>query len=258
LKHLVVQWTEYDNVSFYPAPVDTILKLAEQSNMSVFLGLAHDTSFWSSTQRDPELVAVYLRRLRTRSESVAENVAPSASKYKSFAGWYISEEIEDFSWREPALTLALTEHLRQLAVRLHELSPGARVAISGFSNGQSDPKAFELFWRSLLKTSSIDMFMFQDGIGAGKLDLNTLPLYMEAARRATEAEHCELGVIVEMFQQIDAQFGPAPLERIVRQLGIASHEYPWRVFGFSVPEYMSPLGGAAAERLFAEYVAALP
>jgi len=96
------------------------------------------------------------------------------------------------------------------------------------------------------------------GIGTGKLDLNTLPLYLEAARRATEAEHCELGVIVEMFQQIDAQFAPAPLERIVRQLGIASHEYPKRVFGFSVPEYMSPLGGAEAERLFAEYVAALP
>jgi len=102
------------------------------------------------------------------------------------------------------------------------------------------------------------MLLFQDGIGAGKLDLNSLPLYIAAAWRATEAGSCELGVIVELFQSTDAQFAPAPLERIIRQLGIASREYPQLIFGFSVPEYMSPLGGAEAERLFRDYAAALP
>jgi hypothetical protein len=67
--------------------------------------------------------------------------------------------------------------------------------------------------------------------------------------------------VVESFTQVEGppldenpfRAVPTPIERLLRQLETASRYSSGHVLAFSVPEYMTPLGGEDAERLFREY-----
>ncbi len=263
---VVVQWTVYDDTAFYPTaryvpvahpPLEPILTLADELGMTVTVGLAHDPAFWSKVNRAPALVEPYLRTLQVRSEAVAGELVPLVTRHPSFRGWYITEEIEDGSWKDARARAALFESLRRLAGALRAMTPGAKIAISGFSNAETHPTTFGEFWTSLLRTAPIDVLMFQDGIGTKKQALSFLPLYLAAARDATTVNGRDLQVIVEIFQQTGdgGTFVPAPLPRIERQLKLARRYSGARgPIAFSIPEYMTPLGGAAAERLFEAYL----
>ena len=134
------------------------------------------------------------------------------------------------------------------------------MALSGFANGQLDPHAFENFWSGLLQQAAIDVVLFQDGIGARKLELHELSSYLTAIRNATQAHHRELKIILELFDQVAGpplddrpfQATPAGLERIRQQIE-ASAAYATTLIAFSIPEYMTPLGGPTAEGLFDTY-----
>lgn len=271
LSWLVIQWTVYEETAFYPSqtfqavpnpPLETILQLADAAGMKVFVGLAHDPTFWEKIRRDPVLVEVYLRRLRLRSESAAGQLAPLVRHHPSFQGWYITEEIDDVNWRDPQARNVLFAYLQDVSGRLKAITPGGKVALSGFSNTQLDPLAFEEFWKALLEKASLDEVLFQDGIGVRKLQLTYLPLYLGAIRRAVDAHSRNLQVVVELFQQVNGKLSgdepfkavPAPLERITRQVALAAHYATSGVIAFSVPEYMTPLGGPEAEQLFTKYL----
>ena len=68
--------------------------------------------------------------------------------------------------------------------------------------------------------------------------------------------------MVELFTVAPAAAGkpegfaatPAPLARIERQLAVAGRWASGPVVGFSLPDYMSGFGGAAATRLLDEYL----
>ena len=112
----------------------------------------------------------------------------------------------------------------------------------------------------MLQRASIDVVLFQDGIGARKLAIPDLPLYLTAMRNATQASNRGLAIIIEIFEQVagppldDTPFQaiPATLERIRQQIEAAAAYAPALV-AFSIPEYMTPLGGPAAEGLFEKY-----
>ncbi len=157
---IIVQWTLFDDTAFFPTtdfkavnnpPLETILQLADENQMRVFVGLAHDSTFWLQLKRDPVLIEVYLRRLRIRSVKVAESLAPMVRRHPSFLGWYIPEEIDDRSFRPPEMHSLLVNHLQGLTHSLRTVSPGCETAISGFSSAQSDPRAFEEFWSGMLR-----------------------------------------------------------------------------------------------------------
>ena len=268
---LVVQWSQYDDVTFFPggrapapsaaAVLPAVLRRADEHGMTVTVGLAHDSAYWAKVARDPALVAVYLKTQEQRSLEVARALVPVVAPHRGFAGWYITEEIEDGSWKDPKMRAVLFDYLRRLATGVRALKPGATVAISGFSNAETDPATCFEFWRSLLRTAPIDVLMFQDGVGARKQRLSFLPLYLGAVRDATTAAGRDLQVIVETFDQVsDTPFKavPAPWERIERQLALAAAHSRRGVLAFSIPEYMTPLGGPEAARLFERYLRALP
>lgn len=265
---VVVQWSVNDDVAFYPtaqqaratpAPIPLILRLAEERGIGVKLGLVHDPAFWTKVTRDADRVERYLAMLRVRSESTARELVPLATSHRAFRGWYITEEIEDATWRSARLQEILAGHLHALAGTLRGLTPRAPVSVSTFSNAQTPPATFGEFWSRLLRAAPIQTLMFQDGIGTGKQRLSFLPLYLAAARDATRANQRELQVIVEVFEQradVPAfRAVPAPLERVERQLELAAaFSTPSGPVAFSVPEYMTPLGGTDAERLFDGYL----
>jgi hypothetical protein len=266
MSEILIQWSLYDDVSFSTSPdpkttpnsaIATILELADSARIQVYVGLAYDSKFWQKINRAPELVRVYLKRLYLRSESLGRSLEPLVRSHPSFKGWFIPEEIDDVNWRGAEVRKILFIHLRDTARLLKSLTPGARVAVSGFFGGRMDLQAFEDFWKGLLGEAPVDRVLFQDGIGTRALDWNDLPLYFEAGRRACEARSVNFQVVVELFDQISAspfQARPASWDRVKRQIELASRFAPDGMIGFSVLEYLSPLGGPEAEALLASYL----
>jgi hypothetical protein len=270
LTRVVVQWSLAGDLAFYESaayrrvpnsPVETILRLAEESRMTVLVGLAHDPAFWDRIAREPALVEAYLRRLRSRSLSVARELAPRLGGSAAFGGWYLSEEIDDLNWLEPRRRAILAAHLKEQALALRELAPARTIAVSGYSRANCDPTALAGLWKDLLADSPLDLVLFQDGIGALNLDLDHLPFYLEALKGAVRDQGKELAVVVEVFRQTG---GPpldegtfraeaAPLDRVRRQLTAAGLHVAGR-YAFSVPDYMRPSLGPLSSELLEGYL----
>lgn len=270
ISKLVVQWSLYDDIAFYPTdnyrtvknpPLETIMKLADAADIKVLLGLAHDPGYWDNIRRDPEWVKIYLRQRMQQSISVAEQLKPLVSQHTSFEGWYITEEIDDINWRGPAARQLITSYLDKLSANLHKITNNKEVAVSCFTNAAVDPETFKEFWKSLLQPTSIDIILFQDGIGVRKLDLQSLPLYLEAMQQAARVNSRDLYVVTEVFQQVsgppinDFSFRAiaADFERVKEQMEIASN-YSQHIIAFNIPDYMIPEASTSSRRLFKEYL----
>jgi hypothetical protein len=266
LSQLVIQWTVYGDLAFFPSsayrqvprpPLFTLLQMADAAGLKVWVGLTQDPAFWEKISREPHLVDVYLRRVRLLDEALARELAPQLQGHPCFRGWYLTEEIDDVNWREAPARTALFGFLRDLSTLLHQLTPGTRVAVSGFANGRTDPRTFARFWQALLGAAAIDVVFLQDSVGAGKLQLEELPPYLQAMRQATRAQSRDLQVVVELFRQLSEKpfrAQPASWEQVARQLELDAPYSPGGLLAFSVPEYMSPLGGPKAKQLFQAYL----
>jgi hypothetical protein len=266
LKQIVIQWTLQDNRAFFTTktfeqvpqpPLETILELAEARGIELYLGLAADSSYWEMIKQSLARQEEYLNRLRWKSERVAQEVAPVATRYNAFKGWYIPEEIDDLTWRPPkARVLLLYRHLKQLSGFLKKLTPRGKVVLSSFSHARMDPDSYEAFLHDLLREASVDILLFQDGAGVAKLPGELVPLYLKAARNAADANGKKLQVVVELFAEVsESPFKaiPAPIPRIIQQLQMAAGYATDGINSFSIPDYMSHEGGAAAMELLRDY-----
>jgi hypothetical protein len=265
LQQVVIQWTLHDNRAFFATqtfeqapllPLETILELAEARGIELYLGLAAESRYWDMIKQIPVYQEEYLNRLRMKSERVAQEVAAIATQYKAFRGWYIPEEIDDLTWRSPKTRKLLHQHLKQLSGFLKKLTPDGKVLLSGFSNSRMSPDSYGAFWNALLKETSVDILLFQDGTGTAKLTSDLLPSYLKAVRRATDANGKKLQVVVELFTVVSEfpfKAVPAPILRVTQQLRIADDYATGGINSFSVPDYMSLEGGDAAMELLHNY-----
>jgi hypothetical protein len=220
----------------------------------VFVGLPEDSQYWARIAEAPSAVTVYLRRLALRQQDVAESLAPSLNEHRSVVGWYIPQEIDDVNWNDAERRAILSRHLQQLTTTLRRAAPERRIAISGFSNAHLAPRGLAAFWRELVMDAGLDALFFQDGIGAGKLQLEELEAYLPPLQEMCDNSRCELRMIVELFQSAEGgRFEPAAIDRIGRQLQLAAAMTRRPPLAFSIPDYMLPAGGPDAGRLLRAY-----
>lgn len=265
VRQVVVQWVVSGNLAFYTTqsfrqaprpPLETILQLAEVRGIEVYIGLAYDPLYWEKIQQTPSYLEEYLYRLRLNSELAAREVAPLSMKYRMFKGWYISEEIDDSSWGPARKRTLFYEHLGRLSRFLKKISPDSTIMVSAFSGNRMSPDAYGDFLQKLLAETGVDVLLFQDSIGTGKLALEHLPLYLKAVRDATDAQGKKLQVVVELFQVVsESPFGakPAGMKRVGQQLKIAAGYANAGIGSFSIPDYMFAENGDADASLLQEY-----
>lgn len=265
-RRVIVQWSAFADVAFHlpqssgaRAPLEEILQRADEAGMRVLVGLAHDPAYWKQIERPDK--SRFLERHAELATATASRVAPLVQKHKSFEGWYIPEEIDNLNWRDAAGQDALIGYLRRVTATLQRLAPGRPIAISAFSNGKTPAEEFQQLWQRVLKeVPAISELMFQDGVGVGHLALPQLDRYYSLLSAAAREHGRRFVPVVEMFEQTSDPHAPAggfaarpaPLERVLQQSAIArAHQPQWVAFG--VPEYLSPVGGAAATAAYRAY-----
>jgi len=254
LKRIILQWTKNEEISFIPL-VPSFLKLAHDHRMQVHLGLLHRNQFWHVQEDGMEN---FLSRLLEEQMPFIRELYSATGKL-GFAGWYISQELDDERWSKPEMREIAKNYLHLLTRQLRQTSSGKMIAVSAFSNGKLSPEDYAEFSKDLLRSSGINEFLFQDGIGTRKLDLPQAREYLQALQNTLGKR---LTPIIEIFEQTsDDPFtaDPASMERIIQQLDLFDSLKLKNPVAFSVPEYITPSGGAKAAELFQRFTqSALP
>ena len=260
---LFLQWTVLDRKPLFQTerhetaantPLAWILDLAAQSGIRVWFGLALDSSYWQEIKQPAELLKPYFR---TRLHDLAGflddlNATTSGAP---FAGWYIPDEIDDRTWLDPAKRTILKKYLAETVALLKAQRPGSKVAISGFTNSFADPDLLASFWADVIRASGIDLLLFQDGVGEGKVALENIGLYYEALDRAVRGVGAQLGAVVELFSLMpDGRRLPAMVGRIREQIAAANRLTGFPAVAFSIPDYMSHLAGRRASDLLSDFL----
>ncbi|MCX6594999.1 MAG: DUF4434 domain-containing protein [Acidobacteria bacterium] len=275
LKEIYVQWTVYDAINYYSpgvnplgavgqagktAPVSQILQLAGESGMAVHLGLAFHSGFWQNAKPGPQL-AGYMADQYRRSAVAAAELARLYGRERAFAGFYISEELDDLMWPAGQPRDLLVDHFSRLSTELERLAPGKAITISGYGGARTEPARLQTFWTDLLARTRFTTVMFQDGIGVGNLPLAYLRQYLDAMKQAAEQTQKELRVIVETFRQVDGEFNgrsfraiPAPFPLLLPQMQVAAPYSAGGLVAFTVSDYLSPMGGDDAARGYQSYL----
>jgi hypothetical protein len=260
---LFLQWTVLDRKPLFQTArhetVDntalaSILYLAAQSGIRIWFGLALDSNYWEEIKQPPEFLRPYFRkRLQDLAGFLDDLNAITAGA--SFAGWYIPDEIDDRTWLDSGKRVILKKYLSETVALLKTRQPGSKVAISGFSNSFADPDLLASFWADVIRASGVDLLLFQDGVGEGKVALQNIGMYYEALDRAVREVGAQLGAVVELFSLMpDGRRLPTMVGRIREQIAAARGVTSFPAVAFSIPDYMSHLAGRHASDLLTNFL----
>jgi hypothetical protein len=265
ISNLFLQWTVVDRKALFPtarletaanSPLPYILDLAAHSGIRVWIGLAMDTRYWEEIKQSPDLLRTYFRKRVQDLSNFLDDLNTSIAG-APFAGWYVADEIDDQTWLHPANRTVLKKYLADTVNLLKARRPGSKVAISGFSNSFADPDLLASFWAELIRSSGIDLLLFQDGVGEGKVAIENVALYYGPLNSAVREAGAQLGAVVELFSLMpNGRRVPAMIGRIREQIAVASRLTSFPPVAFSVPDYMSNFAGRQAGGLMSNFLAA--
>lgn len=271
-EEIIVQWSSYDDISFHVdarpgvenAPtLAAFIKAAARHRKRIWLGLDYDPRFWQSIAVAPSGVEQYLStrlaKISERLPRLLHSLQATDTSTEIIRGWYISDEIDDINWKDSARQKLLFAYLKDLRSILRKAHKDWPVLISGFSNGACPPDALTGFWNSALNLTGIDGVLFQDGVGAGKLTLDQLEMYLKNFHANLVGADHRFGVIVELFQftqeneSTAAQFHAAPFSRVSRQISIARQYSALPITVFSAPDYLKTDGDRHSRKLYRDW-----
>lgn len=268
---IIVQWSSYGPVSYYPdngkdreksLSLPALIMAARKHHRPLWIGLHYDPNFWSAIGKETAEVAHYLdERLQFTAlhlPGLLRTLEKADPRAAVLTGWYISDEIDDLNWREPVRRKALVRYLTALRQMLRQAKPTWPVLISGFSNGNTPPAQWSAFWDQLLQKTQIDGFLFQDGIGAGKLTLQSLEPYLQSFSDRFSRKASAFGVVVELFDMQQPTTSPTALrsadfKRVAAQLALARRYSTMPVTVFSASDYLVPTAGKPGKQLYLQW-----
>jgi hypothetical protein len=265
IKNLFVQWSVLNDTAFFPTAqfkmarkplLPIVLDHASPLGLGAWIGMHLDARYWQEIAQSADRVSAYFAE-RTQGMVRFLGDLNAAVESPAFAGWYITDEIDDQTWHDRDKRAVLKQYLSTTVALLKGRRPGSKVAISGFSNSTSDPAAVAEFWTDIIKATSIDILLFQDGVGEGKLALANLGGYDAALAEALSGTGARFAAVVELFSLMpNGKRVPGPIDRIREQMAVADRFSDFPPVAFSVPDYMNNLAGVQAANLFSDFVSA--
>jgi len=181
--------------------LEKIFPAAEAHGVDLILGLEHDPGYWVEITAPEKVLRDYFLLRAARNLKLQNRLLELYGSRASWTGYYIPDEIDDLSWRDPSRRELAGDYLRLLASRLREADPGRAISVSAFFRGRTEPDlaAGNLFG---LVGDSGDLVLLQDGQGGGDPPPEVLPLYYRAfLERRPRGERPRLAPVVEVFEE---------------------------------------------------------
>ena len=236
--------------------VGAILEQADRNGMHVFLGLGRggDTLLLWDGLDDADRMAKGV----DLGKRVAQELWGLYGHHASVYGWYLTHEANDI--------VKAGAYYNPLADLCHSLAPEMPVIIA--------PSGTPIISPDIIGRSHVDIFAYQDAVGAGYKDYEyTLDPEMRIADLHEVYGHyrdTHAGTRKHLWSDLEiwranpetgyAPFHPAPLGEVLRQVAIES-QYVEMLTGYEffsemeTPESTLRLGGDEAVRLYSEYEA---
>ncbi len=248
-EHVIIQWTQYAQYRFTEgqyAVMRHLLAAAADAKITLTIGLQYDPDFWQRVaSSDPADLRTYLKQRLDIQTTLIESLAALQARdpnYRALVkGYYVSDEIDDSNWSSTEKRAAFARYLHSLHDRLSHKLNAKSLSISAFSNGIYPPKNYAQFLAELLKNSSIEKLLFQDGVGVKKLTEEQSGNYLVNLIQELEPS-IQVQPIVEVFiqenkeQKFSAQ--PATVESIVSRLNRLLALDHGEIAIFSAPDYL--------------------
>ncbi len=258
MSEIFVQWSAADGIAFFPtaaraqlarSPLEPLFDIATRHGIGVWVGLELDQAFLPVLRKPAVEVQAHLAIRERQLAAILPDLAAYLRRKEAMAGWYISAELDDGAWIDSAVAGIVRTHLKRLSFMLKS-ALDRPVAISTFANGTASPERLAAFWRDIGQGADIDLLLFQDGVGAGKLTPAQSALYAERLAMAMQAEGRQFGVIVEQFGEPapgaaskEPVFSVAPAARVRQQLDAIAGFAQIRRIAFTLFDYILPEQG---------------
>ena len=260
---IILQWsvTDKDGVvtgAYYPCElnesrkfnsviIDKLLEACASRGVKVIMGLNSPEDWFSAVLEDPE----WYKREAALGVRVAREIY---DKYKStyhdtLCAWYfVPEYYSGMAHNDRA-----ADFLNLYIDGLNAIDPSMPLCFSPFLKSNVTPANTEKQWKEIFSKThfrSGDVFMPQDSVGAGGIQLSSLNDYFAALKRAADAcPGLEFWANNECFT---TTYKAAPFTRVAQQVETTA-KYVSRNVTFAYSHYVSPdITGSTA--LHEEYV----
>ncbi len=247
-----ITWINYRNPT-----LDRIFSAANSTGMKVVLGLYFSEAWNTADKNDPATYSTLL----TREQQIIDDLWNQYGTNSAFSGWYIPQEFDDYNFNsDPAKTL-VANYFRDVSNYCKTKSSTKPVMISPFFgstgilySGPNKPGDFELnWWNDFLSiATNIDIIMPQDGVGAGKNDVDTdVPQYFQIINTACNNHNRTFGANVESYKMQGATLVPTDISTFKNQIWVAGTltnliiTWEWA--------NMDPILGSAQMQLYNDY-----
>lgn len=243
-----------EEAEHYLPVLEKIFPAAESRGLKLVLGLEHDPNWWVEITAPEKVLRDYFLLRAARNLQLQKTLLELYGDREDWTGYYIPDEIDDLSWRDPGRGALLRHYLDLLAARLRDGDPGRPVSVSAFFRGRTEPAVFA---RTLyeLAGESCDLILVQDGQGGGDPEPAVLPLYYRAlVEHLPETARARTAAVVEIFEETtvpgeDFSARPAAPAAVAERLETAS-DYFSEIHIFSFAAYADPERGVEAAALY--------
>lgn len=258
---VIIQWCAFGDISFiksddlrYRNQYDVIPKIVEAASlqgMDIYLGLTADDLYWNNvTLKAVNLEDYFLMRVSLNYE-MAEVVGTRFESYSNFKGFYISEEIDDKTWRGKKREEIVSYYLDYLSCKLKGVFPEKEILCSVFFRLRTEPADFAKNIYNIFAPSAVDRILLQDGVGVDIKNLKFVALYFDEFVKLFDKKR--VWGVLELFTQTkkDSEFAAvsAAPERVEKQFSNLQNSCDKIVF-FSFIDYVHPQQNAKAKLLY--------
>lgn len=258
---VIIQWSAEEPVVYFEAEdatlpgltetystIERILEAAEAEGMSVLIGLQHHPEYWEQIKGREKVIRDFFRLRMARNERLQRSLLQTFGNRRAWTGYYIPDEVDDLTWRDPAMQAIMHDYLRRMAAILRRNDDGRTIAVSSFFRGRTSPERMTENLMAMLGDSGIDILLVQDGIGTGDPPLEYAPLYYDVLGKAWKVDDGDrqiqlpaLWCVIETFRQtsgMDEPFTaePASPERVKKQIEAARPHFE-RLVIFTYDDY---------------------
>lgn len=257
IRTLILQWSEIEDLDLADGGLARIMRAAQRVEAEIWIGTSYRTAWWELPSAPLGQVQDYFDTRQTRLRERAAKLAAvlRLEGEACVTGWYVTEELDDMSWRRPERAALLRRFLTGQCAILTEIARRP-VAISVFANDMPAIDGFAGFISRLCEETGLRNVLVQDGTGAAGRSLEEVRLLGAAFARVGWAAGCGFGMVVECFNQAaSVPAGGAPrittasVSEILARLHAANGLGTLPLTSFSHPHHLMAYGGDDAARV---------